>query len=325
MTNLPPRSLALVLFAVTAACAKHSGSIAGLVAGTAPRFETRTEISTGAGTHSDYRVADFNGDGRLDMAVISLTGELRILIGDGTSFVGAQEQQIGGLPSWIAGGDFDGDGDQDLVIVRAEANSTDLWLNDGSATFSPGGQIVGEADSVVVGDLNGDGNLDIAIARPGADDITVAFGDGGGSFQSQTLVTLPGGGKAFSPVIGDLDRDVRCVRHRGAHRDPAAGLRGRLHRVGDQVEAAGIAGGQNKHAQGIEFRAGIAALPAWAAVVAGWAAFMVLAEDCLRDRQNFQATAQRLAGFGEFHFGRLWLEWRQTLVERDSANGLDGG
>jgi FG-GAP-like repeat len=207
MTKLPPRSLALVLFAVAAACAKHSGSVAGLVAGTPPRFETRTEISTGVGTHSDYRVADFNGDGVLDMAVISLTGELRILLGDGTSFVGAQEQQIGGVPSWIAGGDFDSDGDQDLVIVRSGADSTDLWLNDGAGTFSPSGSILGQADSVTVGDLNGDGNLDIAVARPGADDLTVAFGDGTGNFSSQTLVALPGGGKAFSPVIGDLDRD----------------------------------------------------------------------------------------------------------------------
>ncbi|MCU0863101.1 MAG: VCBS repeat-containing protein [Planctomycetes bacterium] len=207
MTKLPPRSLALVLFAVAAACAKHSGNIAGLSAGSPPRFETRSEISTGVGTHADYRVADFDGDGKLDMAVISLTGELRILLGNGTSFVGAQEQQIGGLPSWISGGDFDSDGDQDLVIVRATVDSTDIWLNDGAGTFTPGGAIAGQADAVAVGDLDADGNLDIALARPGADDLTVAFGNGSGGFSSQVMVQLPGGGKAFSPVIGDIDRD----------------------------------------------------------------------------------------------------------------------
>ncbi|MBL8734700.1 MAG: hypothetical protein JNN13_20155, partial [Planctomycetes bacterium] len=78
--NLPRLSLVLASSVLAGACARHSGNLAQLVIGDAPRFETRIEIPTGSATHSDYFVADFNGDTKLDMAVVSLTGEMHVLI-----------------------------------------------------------------------------------------------------------------------------------------------------------------------------------------------------------------------------------------------------
>ena len=203
------RSLALLSFVVAAACARHSGEIAGLNLGGIPLFETRLEIATDSATHADYRIADFDGNGVLDMAVISLTGELRVLLGNGTGFNEVQATQVGGIPAWISGGDFDNDGDQDLVIVRSDADLSQVWLNNGSGTFEQGQAIeVGrDALSAVVGDFDDDGQLDIAISRPVAPEIFVTFGNGDGTFTSDTQLSLPGGGSALTLTAGDVTRD----------------------------------------------------------------------------------------------------------------------
>ena len=209
----PSHIVTIVLAASFAACAKHSGDIASLTVGSPPRFETRVEIATGTGSHADYQVADFTGDGKLDMVVISLTGELRVLVGNGTSFVIGQELQLGGVPSWMDSADFDGDGDRDLVIVRSDANVTEIWRNDGAGTFTlatsaPVGAgalavTVGQFTNVSVGKVGVDG-LDIAVSRPSAPQIAVLVGDGNCGFLGTQFLALPGGGSAFNLAAGNL-------------------------------------------------------------------------------------------------------------------------
>jgi hypothetical protein len=204
----------LLPLAVVAACARHSGDVAGLTAGKAPQFETRALVATNSANHVDYHVADFNGDGTLDMAVCSVTGELRVLIGNGTSFVVGQELQIGGLPIWMAGGDFDGDGDRDLVVVRAAANSSDVWLNDGVGGFQQGPALAVPADplAVVVGDVNGDTFDDIVVSVPSFPEIRIFLGDGAGAFPTEHSLGMPAvptdeTTRAFNVQIGDVTRD----------------------------------------------------------------------------------------------------------------------
>lgn len=209
MSKHVTRSSAIVLAVLAASCARHSGDVAGLGVGSPPAFETRVEIETGSETHSDYFVADLNGDNVLDMAVVSLTGEMRVLLGNGASFSLAQELQLGGLPIWMSGGDFDQDGDQDLVVVRSDANETNVLANDGNGTFSLAGALMAGSDAlaVSVGDLNDDGLLDVAVSRPSAPEIVVGFSDGQLGFASQTQLTLPGGGTAFNLTVGDANRN----------------------------------------------------------------------------------------------------------------------
>jgi hypothetical protein len=205
MKKLLSRTLPLLALAAATACAKHSGDIATVLLGENPIFETRSEVSTGSVEHADYRVADFDGDGDLDMAVISVTGELRILAGNGTTFVLGQSQQIDGLPIWMSGADFDEDGDEDLVIVRNVANATDVWLNDGTGTFTQGASLAVGSDAlaVAVGDFDGDDNVDVAVSRPTAPEIFIGFGDGLGAFAGTQQLAMPGGGRAFNLAASD--------------------------------------------------------------------------------------------------------------------------
>ncbi|MFN9946979.1 MAG: FG-GAP repeat domain-containing protein [Planctomycetota bacterium] len=199
------------LAVVLAACARHSASAPTALIGGQPVFETRTEIVTGTAVHADYFVADFNGDAKLDVAVCSLTGDLRVLLGNGSSFQEGQSSNLGGVPVWMTGGDFDADGDKDLVIVRSAADATDLWRNDGQGTFTLAATVpVGAgALAVVACDCDADGKLDFAVSRPTAPEVLYCRGDGAGGFLGilPLALPLPAGGQAFHLAAGDANRD----------------------------------------------------------------------------------------------------------------------
>src|ERR1700722_6065763 len=118
-------------------------------------------------------VADFNGDDKLDLAVVgeSVIGGVTIALGngDGTFTPTAANLEPNLLYGTIATGDLNGDGIPDLVATQAfESNSAAVFLGKGDGTFTES-SIPLPMDSfsgpVVIGDFNGDGSLDLAIAN----------------------------------------------------------------------------------------------------------------------------------------------------------------
>ncbi|MCA8976529.1 MAG: VCBS repeat-containing protein [Planctomycetes bacterium] len=195
---------------LAASCAKHSGTDATLTPSPGvPRFETRIEINSGTGTHSDFHVADLNSDGILDMAVIGVSGELKIMLGDGTTFTDGQAVSVGGTPVWIHGGDLDADGDIDLAIVQASIDKTAVYLNDGAGTFTAGATLPVGADTLAVrvGDVDGDNHLDIVVSRMVSPQVMMFRGNGLGGFTGAVPIALPGGGAPINIAIGDATRD----------------------------------------------------------------------------------------------------------------------
>lgn len=87
-------------------------------------------------------VADFNGDGNLDVAATGNTpdGQLTLLIGNGDgTFQPAETYATGPESGFITAGDFNGDGKQDVAIVGGPGGKQDVTvlLNTGVASFSP--------------------------------------------------------------------------------------------------------------------------------------------------------------------------------------------
>ena len=115
-------------------------------------------------------MGDFNGDGKLDLAVANASfGNVSILLGTGTgSFSAATNLQACG--SSVAVGDFNGDGKLDLVVTNNDSNNVSISLGTGTGSFSAVTNFAAGTDpiSVAVGDFNGDGKLDLAAANRNA-------------------------------------------------------------------------------------------------------------------------------------------------------------
>ncbi len=160
---------------------------------------------------------DFNGDGRLDLAVVGLDDagayEVSVLLGNGDgTFEPAIQSALGPAvldPYSIVAGDFNGDGHLDLAIADPVANDVSVSLGNGNGTFEPPVQFaVGSTpDSIVAGDFNGDGHLDLAVANDGPSTVSVLLGDGDGTFRPAVQYAVGSG--PFSIVAGDFNGDGR--------------------------------------------------------------------------------------------------------------------
>jgi hypothetical protein len=151
----------------------------------------RQPNTTGGG--SNFVVADFTGDGKLDIAcACGSSAEIAVLPGNGD---GTFQPPVvtDFLPSGsLSSGDLDGDGKQDLVIT---GNLVTVLLGNGDGTFQlPGLSTSLPGGAPALGDFDGDGKVDIAtLSADGATGpgvVSVALGNGNGTFQVDTVLSI---------------------------------------------------------------------------------------------------------------------------------------
>jgi hypothetical protein len=167
-------------------------------------------------------VGDFNGDGKLDIAVSGGGYELApehivtILLGNGDgTFSLAQNATFptGSNPWAIVTADVNGDGKLDLMIANQDDSTVTVLLGNGDGTFKPaaGSPIaVGSGPyALAVADLNSDGKSDLLVANQNDGTVTALLGNGDGTFKPAAGSPIAVGGAPNSIAVGDFNSSGR--------------------------------------------------------------------------------------------------------------------
>ena len=169
------------------------------------------------GPDRSFTVADFDGDGRADIAysgINSLTGleSTQLLINKGggsfTNIAPAPLSSAGGL---VVSGDFNSDGLPDLAVETTQG-VLQVFLNQGNLNFSPVLQsaTLNGPFQLAVGDFDNDGILDMAGVggTPDPGSIVFLWGDGSGVFAPEYVTGPIGSTLAVGDINGDGIPDV---------------------------------------------------------------------------------------------------------------------
>jgi hypothetical protein len=161
-------------------------------------------------------LADFNGDGKLDVAQNAhLVNEVAIGYGSGNgTFSLAGSYPVGRNPAHVAVADLNGDGSRDLITANLEtgfaAGNVSTLLNNGNGTFGSHTSYFTDSTgslNVAVGDLNGDGRPDVVNTNGNTSSVSVLLNNGDGSLGSAQYYSAPANTGFGAVAIGDVNGD----------------------------------------------------------------------------------------------------------------------
>ena len=171
-------------------------------------FASATKISVGSNPQS-VAAADFNGDGKLDLAVVNRSSNnVSVLVGNGAGGFGAATNfAVGNEPTAVGVGDFNNDRKLDLVVTNKFSNSLSLLLGNGAGGFAAATnfEVSLKPLSVAVSDFNGDGRLDVVVGYDSLAKVSVLLGNGAGGFAPGTDFATGAG--TIGLAVADFNRD----------------------------------------------------------------------------------------------------------------------
>lgn len=163
----------------------------------------------------DIAVADYNGDGWLDIAIANEDTQIQELyLNTGESLINVSERlDFETTGDAVIAVDFDSDGDMDLVF--SDHGAVHFLTNDGTAHFTfsreagPGHDMA--TQDIEAGDVDGDGDLDLLLGSEGPNRLLI--NDGLGNFSAADVPAFALDDEEtreadFIDVDGDGDLDV---------------------------------------------------------------------------------------------------------------------
>lgn len=153
-------------------------------------------------------VADFNGDGKSDLAASGIDDLVNVLLGDGDGGFSAAVTYGDGLRSYgVAAGDLNGDGNLDLVATDFDGHTVQVLLGNGDGTFDPPVAYPGGAPTAVdLGDMDGDGDLDVVVGSDAGNEINILPNDGAGVLTGPFGATI-GNAISYALLLSDFNGD----------------------------------------------------------------------------------------------------------------------
>jgi hypothetical protein len=176
----------------------------------------------------DLAIADFNGDGWLDIATADSgsgtgTGSVRVFMND--ALTGQMGDSLsyapgaaGAQPFLVRVADVNGDNQFDLVLANygtsgLSTSSITVLLNQGGVFGSPLNTPTPDATNVpgyralAVRDVNGDGKADIVFCTTDNNGLLVYAGQGNGTFETDALFSLT---ETTGFQMGDFNQDIKA-------------------------------------------------------------------------------------------------------------------
>lgn len=155
---------------------------------------------------SQALAADFNRDGKLDLAIGNnfgaSQGGVTIMLGNGDgTFTQGTSIKTNGIANYIALADFNGDRMADVAVSAClnTSCSTQVYLSQGNGTFKLSATLSYGGGQIVAGDFNADGHQDLAVIAN--NEVVMYLGNGNGTFQNPILGSL---NNASGLAVGDF-------------------------------------------------------------------------------------------------------------------------
>jgi len=168
-----------------------NGTICTLLGNGDGTFQPQIVSQTDSTYPNFSAIADFNADGKPDLAVANTANRsgVSILIGNGDgTFAPSTVLSSDGDPIIIAAADLNGDHLPDIAFANEawHANDVQIYLNNGDGTFGEAAKVQasGNVSSVTIEDLDSDGKSDLIFTNVEAGTVSVAQGNGDGTFGS---------------------------------------------------------------------------------------------------------------------------------------------
>ena len=181
-------------------------------------FGPPAALSTGTARPTAVRLADLDGDGRLDVLVGTATGTSLLLFfqAPGPAAAGTFDPvtpvaiDVGAAPVAVAAGDLTGAGRLDLVVTTSDGRAVVLLHGAAPGTFLPGVSYPAGLYPVAVeiADLDGDGHPDLLMADASGSLLVMTQRAGGGAFDAVVAHDVHDSATR-ALTVADLDGDGR--------------------------------------------------------------------------------------------------------------------